>query len=118
MSINYQTWALPSFLLPLLTCTVDPHELWKGRVNQLFGFTGLGSIGPKGATRDMAWSLAVRKVFGLWGGQDWLPVMSTLAASWASGSCHVCVYPPQQESPFVTQAWPLLVRGPAGGFTP
>lgn len=29
------------FSAALLTCTLDHRELWKGRVNQLFEFTGL-----------------------------------------------------------------------------
>ena len=67
----------------------------------------------------MAWSLAVRKVFGLGGGQDWLPVTSRLAGSWARGSCHVCTLHSSipHLSPRPGPCGLEEVR-PAGGFIP
>lgn len=57
----------------------------------------------------MAWSLAVRKVFGLCGGQDWLPCMEytgSVLGQWKllRGG------PPQQDSPFVTQPGPCWLE--------
>ena len=42
------------------------------------------------------------KVFGLCGGQDWLPVTSRLAGSWASGSCHGCVCTLHSRAPHLS----------------